>query len=121
MREYDHVPALCQGFVKQANLMRAQARQLMAQGERDAADQMQERAEQFLAFAMGYMTHVATDTVAHSFVNAQCGGPYRDHPQRHHLIENHIDCLSDDDKWRHVFLSAGWLHPGAAHAAWRAA
>ncbi len=68
--------ALCQGFVKQANLMRAQARQLMAQGERDAADQMQERAEQFLAFAMGYMTHVGTDTVAHSFVNAQCGGPY---------------------------------------------
>ena len=30
-----------------------------------------------LAFALGYMTHVGTDTVAHSFVNAQCGGPFR--------------------------------------------
>ena len=101
MSHYRKPSALCQGFVKQANLMRAQARQLMAQGERDAADQMQERAEQFLAFAMGYMTHVATDTVAHSFVNAQCGGPYRDHPQRHHLIENHID------SWNYVQTAPG--------------
>jgi hypothetical protein len=29
--------------------------------------------------------------VAHSFVNEQCGGPFRTHWQRHHLIENHID------------------------------
>lgn len=26
-----------------------------------------------------------------AFVNEQCGGPFRNHPQRHHLIENHID------------------------------
>src|SRR5260221_8244609 len=25
-------------------------------------------------------------------------------------MENHIDCLSDGDEWRHVFLSAGSLH-----------
>ena len=37
------------------------------------------------------MTHVGTDTIAHSFINEQCGGPYRNHPQRHHLIENHVD------------------------------
>jgi hypothetical protein len=33
----------------------------------------------------------AIDTIGHSFVNEQCGGPFRNHPQRHHLIENHID------------------------------
>ncbi len=43
------------------------------------------------AFALGWMTHLATDVVGHSFVNQKCGGPYRLHPQRHHLIENHID------------------------------
>ena len=55
---------------------------------------MQDQSEQFLAFSMGYMSHLATDTVAHSFVNEQCGGPYRNHPQRHHLIENHIDSFN---------------------------
>ncbi len=49
------------------------------------------RFRQFMAFALGYATHLGTDTIAHSFVNEQCGGPFRDHPQRHHLIENHID------------------------------
>ncbi|MDQ2777129.1 MAG: zinc dependent phospholipase C family protein [Acidobacteriota bacterium] len=51
----------------------------------------QEQADQFLAFTLGYITHLGTDTIAHSFVNEQCGGPFRNHPQRHHLIENHID------------------------------
>jgi hypothetical protein len=51
----------------------------------------EDRGRQFLAFTLGYITHIGTDTVAHSFVNEQSGGPYRNHPQRHHLIENHID------------------------------
>ena len=51
----------------------------------------QERFEQMLAFALGWLTHVATDTIGHSFTNTQCGGPFRNHPQRHHLIENHMD------------------------------
>jgi hypothetical protein len=46
---------------------------------------------QFQAFALGWICHVGTDVVAHSFVNEQCGGPFRTHWQRHHLIENHID------------------------------
>jgi hypothetical protein len=50
-----------------------------------------DRFYQMLAFALGWMTHVGVDTVGHSFVNEQCGGPFRNHPQRHHLIENHID------------------------------
>lgn len=50
-----------------------------------------DRTGQFTAFALGWMTHLGLDTIAHSFVNEQCGGPFRHHPQRHHLIENHID------------------------------
>ncbi len=57
--------------------------------------------EQMLAFALGWITHVGTDTIGHSFVNEQCGGPFRNHPQRHHLIENHIDA------WNYRHADAG--------------
>ena len=77
MSHYRRPSALCQAFVKQAEA-------LAKAGE-------EERSRQFLAFALGYATHLGTDTVAHSFVNEQCGGPFRNHPQRHHVIENHID------------------------------
>jgi hypothetical protein len=77
MSHYRRPSALCQAFVKQAKAL--------------ADDGEEERSKQFLAFALGYMTHLGTDTVAHSFVNEQCGGPFRNHPQRHHVIENHID------------------------------
>ena len=50
------------------------------------------------AYALGYITHVATDTSAHPFVNEKAGGPYRTHWQRHHLVENHIDAKTWDDK-----------------------
>src|SRR5947209_15501047 len=40
------------------------------------------------AFALGWMSHLATDVAGHCFVNEKCGGPYRLHWQRHHLIEN---------------------------------
>lgn len=43
------------------------------------------------AYALGYMTHYATDTVGHSFVNAISGGPFRTHAQRHKVVENHQD------------------------------
>lgn len=46
---------------------------------------------QFQAFALGWVCHLGTDVIAHSFVNEQCGGPFRTHWQRHHLVENHID------------------------------
>ena len=45
----------------------------------------------FQAFALGWMTHLATDVTGHSFVNQKAGGPYRLHWQRHHLVENHMD------------------------------
>lgn len=47
--------------------------------------------ERFQAFALGWMTHVATDVTGHCFVNEKSGGPYRLHWQRHHLVENHMD------------------------------
>lgn len=50
-----------------------------------------EDAEAQLAFSVGWMSHCATDVAGHPFTNAKCGGPYRDHWQRHHLIENHMD------------------------------
>jgi hypothetical protein len=77
MSHYRKPSTLCQAFIKQAEALKAR-------GE-------QEHYEQFLAFSLGYITHLGTDTVAHAFVNEQCGGPFRNHPQRHHLIENHID------------------------------
>ncbi|MDE2370796.1 MAG: zinc dependent phospholipase C family protein [Burkholderiales bacterium] len=81
MSHYRKPSALCRALVQQALALR--------DGEDGEA-----RFEQFLAFALGYITHVGTDTVAHSFVNEQCGGPFRNHPQRHHLIENHIDAYN---------------------------
>jgi hypothetical protein len=48
-------------------------------------------AERDQAFALGWMSHLATDVTGHGFVNEKSGGPYRLHWQRHHLIENHMD------------------------------
>ena len=45
------------------------------------------------AFALGWMSHLATDVTGHAFVNEKAGGPYRLHWQRHHLVENHMDAL----------------------------
>jgi hypothetical protein len=53
-----------------------------------------EHADQLVAYALGWVCHVGTDTIAHSFVNEQCGGPFRTHWQRHHLIENHMDAFN---------------------------
>jgi hypothetical protein len=47
----------------------------------------------FQAFALGWMTHLATDVTGHPFVNEKVGGPYRLHWQRHHLVENHMEGL----------------------------
>lgn len=59
----------------------------------DAAGSDVERydAEARMAFAVGWLSHCATDVTGHPFTNAKSGGPYRDHWQRHHLVENHID------------------------------
>ncbi|MDQ1650873.1 MAG: hypothetical protein QOI35_73, partial [Cryptosporangiaceae bacterium] len=47
--------------------------------------------EALMAYALGWMTHLATDVTGHAFTNEKCGGPYRLHWQRHKLVENHMD------------------------------
>jgi hypothetical protein len=96
MSHYRRTTLMCQNLVRQAENLRTSTHD-PKEGE--------ERFQQFLAFALGYITHVGTDTIAHSFVNEQCGGPYRDHPQRHHLIENHIDA------WNYEQSGPGGLIP----------
>ncbi len=64
-----------------------------------------EHGEQLLAFSLGWICHVGTDVIEHSFVNEQAGGPFRTHWQRHHLIENHIDA------WNYQCTGNGTLPP----------
>jgi hypothetical protein len=52
----------------------------------DNANTPQER-----AYAYGYLSHIATDLVGHTFVNQIVGGPYRLHPQRHVIVEHYMD------------------------------
>ncbi len=94
------------------------ARNLFAEARRqyDAADpndpQRGERLEQFQAFALGWICHIGTDVVAHSFVNEQCGGPFRTHWQRHHVVENHIDA------WNYRQTGAGGALTADPDMAW---
>jgi hypothetical protein len=50
------------------------------------------------AFALGWMSHLATDVTGHAFTNEKCGGPYRLHWQRHKLVENHMDAKVCDSE-----------------------
>jgi hypothetical protein len=45
-------------------------------------------------YALGYLTHVAADTVGHPYVNIYSGGPYRSHSQRHKTSENYQDVFN---------------------------
>jgi Zinc dependent phospholipase C len=54
--------------------------------------------DQIRAFALGWIAHCAGDVTGHPFVNEKCGGPYRLHWQRHHVIENHMDALVYDSQ-----------------------
>ena len=68
------------------------ARALLEEAQRQYQENGDEtQFAQFQAFALGWVCHVGTDVIDHSFVNEQCGGPFRTHWQRHYLIENHID------------------------------
>ena len=123
MSHYRRPAGLAQALMRQVQRLMAED----AKGESQGLD----RGRQFLAFTLGYITHIGTDTVAHSFVNEQAGGPYRNHPQRHHLIENHIDAWNyqksgadapiPNDPWGakptypEVTMSAMWFFVALAH------
>ena len=47
--------------------------------------------EELLAYAIGYVSHYAADTVGHPYVNTIVRGPYRHHAQRHKVVENGHD------------------------------
>jgi hypothetical protein len=54
------------------------------------------QSDKLRAYALGYITHLATDITGHAFVNEKSGGPFRTHWQRHHLVENHMDAQTYD-------------------------
>ena len=47
--------------------------------------------DQAHAYAVGYLSHVTADTVGHPYVNNVVRGPYRNHSQRHKVVENFQD------------------------------
>ena len=62
-----------------------------AMGLAATTDEVRINAQTLQAFAVGWMSHCATDVTGHAFTNAKSGGPFRLHWQRHHLVENHFD------------------------------
>jgi len=80
MVHYRHTPAV-------PNRLIFHAREMM----RQESALEREHGEQLLASGLGWISHLGADTIAHSFVNEQCGGPFYTHWQRHRLLENHID------------------------------
>ena len=57
----------------------------------NAADPSSATSKCLSAYALGYLTHYVADTVGHGWVNRIVESPYRNHWQRHHLVENFID------------------------------
>lgn len=71
--------------------------------------------EELAAYAVGYLSHYAADSVGHPYVNTLARGPYRFHGQRHKVVENGQDVwawdLFGEDAPRHVdsARAAAWL------------
>jgi hypothetical protein len=49
------------------------------------------------AYALGYLTHFAADSVGHPYVNMIVGGPFRTYGQRHKMVENCQDTWAWND------------------------
>jgi Zinc dependent phospholipase C len=43
------------------------------------------------AYALGYLSHYVADTAGHPYINRIVESPWRNHWQRHHLVENFMD------------------------------
>ena len=61
------------------------------------------------AYSVGYLSHVAADTVGHPYVNSLVRGPYRTHAQRHKVIENF------QDVWAYEHYNEGELATSKLH------
>lgn len=62
-----------------------------------------------IAYAFGYLTHIAGDVTGHAYVNEIVGGPYRAHNRRHHIVENFMDVWTYDH-YKGVELIGAKLH-----------
>lgn len=51
----------------------------------------QTHTDEWIAYALGYMTHLSADLVGHAYTNQVVGGPARAWSTRHHLAENFMD------------------------------
>jgi hypothetical protein len=75
--------------------------------------------DQELAYAIGYLVHVAASVTAEPFVNNITGGPYRTHWWRNRLVSNFVD------SWTFGFFEQPGAtmsgdNPTPAYAAWPA-
>lgn len=60
-----------------------------------------------LAYSIGYMSHVAADTIGHPYVNNIVRGPYRTHSQRHKVVENFQDVSAFQQFGRGLGFNSG--------------
>jgi hypothetical protein len=78
----------------------------IALGQAPGKDGDQKMREQLLAYAVGYLSHLAADVVGHAYVNTMVGGPYRlNQAQRHTTQEK----LMDVRAYNYYYNSTGFL------------
>lgn len=84
----------------------------LASGEGDPTTR-----EQLIAYAHGYMCHVATATTGEPFVDSIVGGPYRTHWWRNRYVGNYVD------SWAHGrYETPGTMagdNPTPAYSQWK--
>jgi len=69
----------------------------IARGDAEGWHGKRRRREQLLAYAVGYLSHLAADVVGHAYVNTMVGGPYRlNQAQRHTTQEKLMDVYAYD-------------------------
>lgn len=69
----------------------------IARGEATGGDSETAQREQLLSYAIGYLSHMASDVVGHAYVNSIVGGPYRlNQAQRHTVQEKIMDIWAYD-------------------------
>ena len=70
------------------------------------------------AYAIGYLSHYAADVVGHPYVNMLVRGPYREHAQRHKVVENFQDVWAVEHFAGQDFVRSAmhqsFLFPGGA-------
>jgi len=64
----------------------------IATGRTPGKDGRRKQRDEFLAYSVGYLSHLAADVVGHAYVNTMVGGPYRlNQAQRHTTQEKLMD------------------------------